>query len=45
MVFDDGMLRKIFGCQREEVRAGFRNLHTEEFRELNSSPNVARVVK
>jgi len=38
MVFDGRMLRKIFGPKREEVRAGFRNLNTEEFHDLNSSP-------
>jgi len=45
MVFDGRMLRKIFGPKREEVRAGFRNVHTEEFHYLNSSPNITRVVK
>jgi len=45
MVFDGRMLRKIFGPKREDVRAGFRNLLTEEFHDLNSSPNITRVVK
>jgi hypothetical protein len=45
MVFDGRMLKKIFGSKREEVRAGFRNLLTEVFHDLNSSPHVARVVK
>jgi len=45
MVFDGTMLRKVFGSKREEVRAAVRNLHTEEFHELNSSPDITWVVK
>jgi hypothetical protein len=45
MVIGGRMLRKIFGPKREEVRAGFGNLSTEDFHVLNSSPNITRVVK
>jgi hypothetical protein len=45
MVLDGRMLRKIFGPKREKVREGFKNLHTEEFHDLNSSPDITRVVK
>ena len=45
MVFDGRMLRKIFGRKREEVRAGFRNQHTEALHDLYSSPSSTRVVK
>jgi hypothetical protein len=44
MVIGGRMLRKIFGPKREEVRARFGNLSTEKFHDLNSSPNIRRVV-
>jgi hypothetical protein len=39
------MLGKMYGPKREEVRAGFRYLHTEELHDLNCTPNISRVVK
>jgi hypothetical protein len=35
-----GVLRKIFGSNREEVTEDWRKLHTEELLDLYSSPNI-----
>jgi hypothetical protein len=32
-VFENGMLRKIFGLKRDEVMGGWRKLHTEELKD------------
>jgi hypothetical protein len=45
IVFGGRMLMKIYGPKREEVRAGFRYLHTEELHDFNSTPSISRVVK
>ena len=39
------MLRKIFGAKRDEVTGDWRRLHNEELNDLNSLPNIVRVVK
>ena len=44
-VFENWVLRKIFGPKREEVTGEWRKLHKEELNELNSSPNIVRVIK
>jgi len=44
-VFENRVLRKIFGSKREEVAGGWRRLHNEELHNLYASPNVARVIK
>jgi hypothetical protein len=44
MVFEDRVLRRIFGPKREEVTGGWRNLHKEELHHLYSS-NIIRVIK
>jgi hypothetical protein len=44
-MFENGMLRRIFGHKREEVTGGWRRLHNEELHNLNSSPNIIRVIK
>jgi len=43
--FENRMLRKIFGAEREEVNRESRKLHKEESYELYSSPNVVWVAK
>jgi hypothetical protein len=43
-VFENRVLRGIFGIKREEVRGG-RKLHNEELRNLYSSSNIIRVIK
>jgi len=44
-VFENKVLRKIFGPKREDVTAGWEKLHKYEFRHLYSSPNIILVVK
>jgi hypothetical protein len=44
-VFENRVLRRIFGPKRDEVRREWRKLHHEEFNELYSSPNIVRVIK
>jgi hypothetical protein len=39
-VFENWMLRRIFGPKRDEVTGEWRNLHTEEFNDLYSAPNT-----
>ena len=44
-VFDNIVLRIIFGPRRDEVTAEWRRLHNEELNDLYSSPNIVRVIK
>jgi hypothetical protein len=44
-VFENGVLRRIFGPKRDEVRGEWRKLHKEEFGDLYSSANSIRVIK
>jgi hypothetical protein len=39
------LLRKIFGPGRNEVTGGWKKLHNEELRDLNSSPSIIRMIK
>jgi hypothetical protein len=43
-VFENRVLRKIFGPKRDEVTGRWRKLH-EELHGLYSSPNIIRVIK
>jgi hypothetical protein len=45
MVFENGVLRRIFGLKREEVAEDWRRLHNEELHNLYASPNIIRVIK
>ena len=38
-------MRRIFGRKSDEVTAECRTLYNEEFNDLNSSPNIVRVIK
>jgi hypothetical protein len=42
-VFENKVLRKIFGPKRDEVTAEWRKLHNEELNDLHSPPNIIRV--
>jgi hypothetical protein len=44
-VFENRMLRRIFGPKRDEVTGEWRKLHNEEFHNLYSSPNIIRMIK
>jgi len=44
-VFENRALRRIHGPKRDEVRVELRKLHSEEFNDLYSSPNIFRVIK
>ena len=44
-VFQNRVLRRIFGPKREEVRGEWRKLYKEEFNDLYSSPYIVRVIK
>jgi hypothetical protein len=44
-VFENRVLRTVFGPKREEVTGEWRKLHNEELNDLYSLPNIVRVVK
>ena len=44
-VFENMVLRRIFGPRRDEVTGEWRRLHNEELNDLYSSPNIVRVIK
>jgi hypothetical protein len=44
-VFENRLLRRIFGPKRDEVMGGWRKLHNEELRNLHSLPSIIRIIK
>jgi hypothetical protein len=44
-VFENRVLRRIFGLKRDVVTEEWRKLHNEELNDLYSSPNISRVIK
>jgi hypothetical protein len=44
-VFENRVLRRIFGHKRDEVTGEWRKLHIEELSDLYCSPNIFRVIK
>ena len=44
-VFENRVLRNVFGPKRNEVTGEWRKLHNEELNDLYSLPNIVRVVK
>jgi len=44
-VFENRVLRRIFGYMRDEVTGEWRRLHNEKLNDLNSSPNIVREIK
>jgi hypothetical protein len=44
-VFENRVLRRVFGPKRDEVTVEWRNLHNEELNDLYFLPNIVRVVK
>ena len=44
-VFENRVLRGIFGAKRDEVTGEWRKLHNEELNDLYCSPNIIRWIK
>ena len=44
-VFENTVLRGVFGPKRDKVTSELRKLHNEELSDLYSLPNIVRVVK
>jgi hypothetical protein len=44
-VFENRVLRRIFGPKRDEVTGEWRTLLNEEFRDWYSSPSIIRIIK
>jgi len=45
MVFENRVLRRIFGPRRDEVTGEWRKLHNEDFHGLYFSPNIVRMLQ
>jgi hypothetical protein len=43
-LFENSVLRRIFGPKGDEVLGGWRKLHNEELHDMYSSPRIIRVV-
>jgi hypothetical protein len=43
-VFENRVLRRIFGPKRDKVTGGWRKLHDEELHDLYSSPSIIRII-
>ena len=43
-VFENRVLRRVFGPKRDEVTGEWRKLHNDELSDLYSLPNIVRVV-
>jgi hypothetical protein len=44
-MFENRVLRRVFGPKRDEVTGEWRKLHSEELNDLYSLPSIVRVVK
>jgi hypothetical protein len=44
-MFENRVLRRLFGSKRDEVTGEWRKLHKEELYDLFYSPHIVRVIK
>jgi len=44
-IFENRVLRRIFGLKRDEVTREWRKIHNEVFNDQYSSPNIVCVIK
>jgi hypothetical protein len=44
-VFENRVLRRIYGLERDEVMGGWKKLHNEELHNLYSSPSIIKIIK
>jgi hypothetical protein len=44
-MFENRVLRRIFGLKRNEAKRGWRKLNNEELHNLYCSPGVIRMIK
>jgi hypothetical protein len=44
-VFENRVLRRIFGPKRDELTWKWRKIHNEELNDLYCSPNIVQVIK
>jgi hypothetical protein len=44
-MFENRVLRRMFGPRRDGMTGGWRKLHNEELRNLYSSPSIIRIIK
>jgi hypothetical protein len=44
-MFENKVLRRMFGSNEDEVTGELRKLHNEELRDLYSSPSIIKIIK
>jgi hypothetical protein len=44
-VFENRVLRRIFGPKRDEVTGNWKKIHNKELHDLYSSPSIIRIIK
>jgi hypothetical protein len=44
-VFENRVLRRVFGLKRDKVTGGWRKLHNEELHDFYSSLSIIRMIK